>query len=236
MTAKTRLAAYRRSAAEAKNPAFSDWRKNRFIINRNGWRKIAQQFTRSDNGKIYADDFNIIGEKLDDAHEITGSRTTGYYCDSFCDGVIRGAVVKLRTAKGALYIPATYCTEWDGITLHMSGAELVARGLSESCHEGAATRRAYLADSIAEREADDAREEDAKFQAEQQAESARDNIAKARAHVRELCAAIKAQRESGAIMPAICNTLISDIRRAAADIRADIRRINELKASYWLAV
>lgn len=237
MTAKNRLAVYRKRAAETKNPAFADWRKNRYAINRDGWRKTCQQFTRRDDGrKIYADNFEIIGEKFADAGDIVRLDYTGWFCDSWQNGVIRGAVTKLRTAKGTLYIPATYCSEWDGVTLYIGDAETVEKGGDETAHENAQRDAARSADHYAEREAETARDDDAKYQAEQQAETLRDDIKAARAHVRELCAAIKAQRKSGEIMPAICAALVADIRRAAGDIRRDIRRITELKANYWLAV
>lgn len=237
MTAKTRLATYRRAAAETKNPAFADWRKNRYILNRNGWRKTAQQFTRSDDGrKIYADNFEIIGEKLADSGDIVRLDYSGWFCDSWQNGVIRGAVVKLRSPVGCWYIPATYCSEWDGITLYMRDAELVIKGGREEAHQNASEEAARSADHYAEREAEQSRDDDAKYQAEQQAENLRDDIKAARAHVRELCAAIKAQRKSGEIMPAICAALVADIRRAAGDIRRDIRRIIALKENYWLAI
>ena len=170
MSIKNRLALYKKRASESQY--MRTWKEARYP-RRAGYYKEYNAINYGEKGQIFADNFDIVGEKIGDCHEILSPRmrNTGYYADSFQCGVIRGAIVKLKTARGVYYIPATYCTEWEGVTLHMESAELVKKGLNEDCHEGARVRMAYLSDSYAEREAENAREEDAKFQAEQKIES-----------------------------------------------------------------
>jgi hypothetical protein len=229
MNAKNRLALYRKRAAEAKNPHFANWRVCRYGTMR-GYRKTEAQFTHSD-GLIYADSFEVIGQKMADSHEIIRLRHTGYYADLLQYGVIRGAVVLLKTSKGAFYIPATYCTEWDGVTLYMKNAEVVEKGLSEDCHEGAKVRMAYIADSIAEREAERARDDDEKYRAEEKVQELREEIVQTRATVRELITEIKSH---GAFTPAICATLRKTVREELERVRNLRAGVEELTNRPWM--
>lgn len=228
-----RLALYKKRASESKY--FRTWKEARYP-KRAGYYKTYNGFNYGDKGEIFADNFDLIGEKVADSHEIINLRHTGYYCDNFCNGVIRGAIVKLRTSRGTYYMPATYCTEWEGVTLHMESAEIVEKGLSENCHEGARTRCAYLADSFAEREAERARDEDAKFQAEQKIESLKEDKQRAREEAHSLIADIRAQRQRGEIAGGICALLTRELHQLRQDIKNANAFIKDLRSNYWLAV
>ena len=230
-----RLATYKNWANDHKTQ--KDWRKFTWVNNkgRKGYKKTEREFTHAE-GKIYADDFSVIGEKVADAHEIINLRHTGWFSDNFENGLIRGAVVKLRTSRGTLYIPATYCTEWDGITLYIESAENVAKGLSEGCHEGAKVRGAYLSDSYAEREAERARDDDAKSQAESRIDDLRYEIAGIVADTKQTIKAIREQQAGGAIVPKICQLLRESLKESREELKDKVRYINELKTNYWLAV
>lgn len=230
-----RLALYKKRASESKYPR--TWKEARYP-KRAGYYKTYNGFNYGDKGEIFADNFDLIGEKIGDSHEILSPRmrNTGYYCDNFCNGVIRGAIVKLRTSRGTYYMPATYCTEWEGVTLHMGSAEIVEKGLSENCHEGARIRCAYLADSYAEREAERARDEDAKFQAEQKIESLQEDKQRAREAAHDLIADIRAQRQRGDIAAGICALLTRELHQLRQDIKNANAFIKDLRANYWLAV
>lgn len=228
-----RLASYKKRASEYKNPC--NWKDARYP-KRKGYFKEYNCFTYGDKGQIYADSFEVIGEKIGDCHEIINLRHTGYYADSFQYGLIKGAVVKLRTSRGIYYMPATYCTEWEGVTLHMERAEIVEKGLSENCHEGARTRCAYLADSYAEREAERAREDDAKYRAEEKIESLKEDKQRAREEAHSLIADIRAQRQRGEIAGGICALLTRELHQLRQDIKNANAFIKDLKSNYWLAV
>lgn len=235
-----RLATYKKRAAASVLPR--TWKEARTL--RKGYFKEYTCFTYGDKGQIFADSFEVIGEKIGDCHEILSPRmrNTGYYADSYCGEVIRGAVVKLRTSRGTYYIPATYCTAWEGVTLHMESAELVVTkgnkriARLDDCHEGARVRMAYLADSYAEREAERAREEDAKFQAEQKIESLKEDKQRAREAAHDLIADIREQRKRGEIGGNICALLTRELHQLRQDIKNANAFIKDLKGNYWLSV
>ena len=233
MSIKNRLAFYKKRASESQY--LKTWKEARYP-RRKGYYKEYNAISYGEKGEIYADNFDIIGEKIADSHELIRLRHTGYYADSFQGGVIRGAIVKLKTARGVYYIPATYCTDWEGITLHMKSAEIVEKGGSEDSHEGARVRIAYLADSYAEQEAENAREEDAKFQAEQKIESLKEDKQRAREAARDLIKDIRAQRARGDIAAGICSLLTRELMQLRQDIKNANAFIKDLKGNYWLSV
>lgn len=224
---KNRLAIYKKRATESRFQ--TTWKNCRHGF-MHGYKKSAPQFTTHE-GVIYADNFEVIGDKVGDAHEFVRMNHTGYFCDIFCDGVIRGAVVKLRTSKGTYYIPATYCTEWDGVTLYLKNAEIVVKSKSEDDHEMAIVIAARSADHYAEREAEKAREDSEKDQAQQRCEEYREEITKSRANVRDLIAEIK---QHGAFSPAICSALRKTLRTEWGQVQNLRESVRELTASPWM--
>jgi hypothetical protein len=233
MSIKNRLALYKKRASESQY--IRTWKEARYP-RRAGYYKEYNAISYGEKGQIFTDNFDIVGEKIADSHELIRLKHTGYYSDSFQSGVIRGAIVKLKTARGVYYIPATYCTEFDGVTLHMQSAEIVEKGLSEDCHEGARVRMAYLSDSYAEREAENAREDDAKFQAEQKIESLKEDKQRAREAARDLIKDIRAQRDRGEIAAGICSLLTRELMQLRQDIKNANAFIKDLKGNYWLSV
>jgi hypothetical protein len=95
---------------------------------------------------------------------------------------------------------------------------------------------ARIADSIAEKEAEKCRENDAQFQAESQYEDLKDSNLDARIQARGLIVAIRDQRAIGEIVAPICNALISEIKTIRQTIRANNQRVNALKNDFWLSV
>lgn len=233
MSIKNRLALYKKRASESQY--MRTWKEARYP-RRAGYYKDYCAINYGEKGQIFTDNFDIIGEKIADSHELIRLKHTGYYSDSFQSGVIRGAIVKLKTARGVYYIPATYCTEFDGVTLHMESAEIVEKGLSEDCHEGARVRMAYLADSYAEHEAERAREEDAKDRAQEKIESLKEDKQRAREAARDLIKDIRAQRERGEIAGGICSLLTRELMQLRQDIKNANAFIKDLKGNYWLSV
>ena len=141
----------------------------------------------------------------------------GWFIDNLQDETIRGAVYRLPPGK----FLAVAMDPWN------EGA-----GMIENCVYDCEKDAARNADRIAEIYAENARQDDAKFQAEVQIENAKELIANARETVRELIAGI---RQSN-LAPRICAQLKNDIKRERAGIRAQFARIEKLSACYWNAV
>ena len=158
---------------------------------------------------------------------------SGYYCDNFQHELIKPCIVKLKTSRGLLIAPAVAYSDCDIATVYFSSAELVEKG---GDIDAAAFDRARVADSIAERLAEQGRDDDAKFQAEQQAEDLKAENQQALKEARALIVAIRDQRAIGDIVAPICNALISEIKGLRAAIHRNNERINKLAADYWLAV
>jgi hypothetical protein len=186
------------------------------------------------------------------AHHGYGSLkdTTGYYCDNFQDS----------TAVPALYVQEEDCAQCDGSgTCHDTERgddncpECDGDGkkrnyfaaVRDPCNEGCAivdfgaatddaTEAARDAHALAERYAEDCREDDAKFQCEQQIEQACDDIRMARrkhsALIREWLAA-----DVGEFV--LVDNALSD---ACAALRRQVskahKRIKLLRNEPWLAV
>lgn len=233
--AKSRLAIYRKRASESKHDSYKDWRNCRYD-NRAGWKKTAQNYTISD-GKVYADNFSCYGVKLDDSSELVSLRYTRWYVDHYQSEVMRGAVVKLRHAKGIDYIAATYCTGWDGITLFLDSSIRVFKTENPEEHENAIRQVARWANSEAERQAEQEREYAAKDQAERDIDDYRQEIAETREEVRELAQAIRDERaKNWDINPIICRELIKAIREKREYVRDRVLNIKDLKRNFWIAV
>ena len=151
-------------------------------------------------------------------------RNTGYYADNFQNGVIRWAVVKIapankKRAREALYTPITYCTAWEGVTMHLdsAGSEEDARRWGEQ---------------EAEREADAARQSDAEYQAEQQIQDARNDIYNVRLDTKRMIEGLRAST----LAPAICAHMKEYIQDNRAQIHKYLYRIAELRGNCWAAV
>jgi len=164
-TSKYRLEQAKKRAADVaarygESSHYADWRNIRnkpFVTSYAGDWKADYTGPKSDR-PYFCDSFDSVGLRdLGDAHQVGNIDHTGWFCDSLQSGVIRGRVLQLPSRDGEpCYIPATYCTEWDGVTLY----PLDQYDTPE--------RAASVADGYAEQEAEKAREYDAKDQAEQQ--------------------------------------------------------------------
>lgn len=149
---------------------------------------------------------------------------SGYYADNFQNGVVRWCVVKIAPAnkkhnREALFAPVTYCTEWEGVTLHLdsAGSDDDARRWGE--HE-------------AEREAEAARQGDAEDQAEQQIEEARKDIHDVRLDTKRMVAGLRAST----LAPAICAHMMEYIKGNREQVHKYLRRITDLRENCWVAV
>lgn len=214
-TTAQRLAAARASAAKFKTShpdwvAHHDWRT---LVARPFKRKYAVIRRSEDGRKLYADSFDALGWRfVGVAHEIAPSavRHCGWFADHHREVLIIGAVVQLPAVDGnPQYYAATYCDEWDGITVYLDHRS----NEPEDC--------AYWADQCAEREAEESREAYAKDQAEQDILQARDEIHSLNREALVLIREIKAAGvQSSPFSPAICAAL----RDRLADYMDERRR------------
>ena len=228
-TTRARLRLYRERAAKSKYN--QDWRAHRYART---WEPAFYNWDET-HRKIYADDKDTLGNYLGDWGDFLSGRcwdALGFYSDNFCSDTIKGGVELIRTAKGALYVPVTYCTGWDGVTYYMADAERVERGSTEEEHETAKKEAAASAYDHAEREADQAREDDAK-------ERAKDQIADARAEIHDtnkLALALLAEIRGNQYTENVCAALRHRLQEFLADRTRLFKLIAEREKDYWSAV
>lgn len=146
-----------------------------------------------------------------------------WYADHYQSAVIKSAVLQLPARDGrARYIPATYCTDWDGATCYpldwYDNAEEAARAAA----------------SYAEREAEESRDYYARDAAEQDIEAARAEIHRINAEAMALAREIKQQGRS--FSPAICGALRDRLADYLTDRRQQFEIIAAREADYWSAV
>lgn len=237
-TTAQRLQAARKSAAEwlAKQPNATrqhDWRNN-----------VARPFKKTYPAGRWAPDYT--GPKSDrpyylDSLDAMGWRQTGdasdilrkaygnraadgcdWYADNLQDAVIKSAVLQLPSRNGSpVYIPATYCTYWDGATCYP---------LDQYDTPEAAAR---VAAGYAERAAEESRDADARDAAEQQIEEKRAEIHEIN---RAALALIREVKAAGTFTPAVCSALRGALADYMNDRRAAFKRIDTLTADYWAAI
>ena len=145
----------------------------------------------------------------------------GWFTDNFMDEVLRGFVLQLPTNKGQLrYIPATTHSDWDGVTLYMS----------DICDDPEEAARS--ADRYAQIEAEVAREDDAKFQAEVQIENLHEEMQDAIAQFRRVKVAAQIDQLSGPI----CELVQAELRNLRYSVHEAAQKINSLKSNPWESV
>jgi len=181
---------------------------------------------------LFADSFDSIGWRdIGDAHDVARceeSRAidhTGWYADSHQSALIRGHVLQIPARRGECqYIPATYCNDWDGVTVY----------LSEICDSK--LDAAKMADEYARIEAEQCREQDAQYCAESEIDAKREEVIFARRECLRLLREMRPLRTRGEDVPAICRTLRAGVAHYLVDIREARERIEALTEHYWLAV
>lgn len=168
-------------------------------------------------GARWCENLSAYFRQHETAEKLLRLRHKGWFTENFCGETVRGEVWRLPHGKFLAVIPDQF----------NDGA-----GIVENCVYDDENDAARNADRMAEIYAENAREDDAKFQAEQQIESARELIASARETVRELIAGIRESKLS----PRICEQLRADIKRERAEIREQFARIEKLSENFWSAV
>ena len=233
MRAAHRLSIYKKRASESKNEYCKNWRDCRYGL-MSGYRKNDAQFTIKENGLIYADSLEVIGQYIGAAGDYMRFSHKGYFADNFGHDVITGGVIKLRHSRGVDYLPVTFSDSYDGVKLYFNDRERVNKGASD--HSDAIRAAANSADYHAEREAESAREYDARDTAQNDIDQLREDINEAKNAARRLIQDIRAQRQTGDIKPLICGVLIHKLRDYKREVSAARERIAALNNNFWLSV
>lgn len=231
------------NAAREKSPLFSmypdklpfvDWRNNvarpfRGKPTPGSWQR---DYTGHKSGRPYYIDgldamaWRVTGDAADILRNAGGWRAAdscNWYADNHRDAVIKSAVLQLPSRDGTpVYIPATYCSDWDGATCWPLD--------QYDTPEDAARAAAGYADA----EAEESREFYAKDAAEQQIEEKRAEIHKTNRAALALIREIKAAGAS--FTPAICSALRGQLHDYLNERREAFERIDRLTAEYWEAV
>ena len=222
-----RLNHYRNTGAKYSGKS-SDWR---YWVRNGLW--AAPSNVRGEEGQMFSEYVDQVGDFIGEGHEITGGRVTGFYADSFQGEMVKFGVCKLRCPKGVLYIPVTWRTECDGSTHYLGDCELVPKGADEYAHECAKKEAAGSAEYYAEKEAEDCREDDAKYRAESDISEAKNRIHEINKKALALIAEIK---KHGGFTNAICLALREKIGDYLEDRAAQFAIIAERENNFWSSV
>lgn len=190
------------------------------------WTNDGRTLPRHTDGTVHDSNFGGHGLRFVGAsHSILSRlRHRGWYTDSFQSESCFGIVYRLPNGRGFL---AGYTDPWnsnkDGSGPH---------SLDWTCSYATPEEAARAGDSMAERYAEECREDDAKQQAEAAIEQEREDIKTARERFRHLAAGIRESR----LAPAVCDEMRSAIRGIRREIRDSVSRIRELQKDPWKAV
>lgn len=183
------------------------------------------------NRPYYIDSLEATGWRMTgDASDVLRSAgawraadSCNWYADNDHSETIKSAVLQLPSRDGSpVYIPATYCSDWDGATCY----PLDQYDTPEDAARAAA--------GYAETEAEKSREWQARDRAEQDEAEARHEIH--RINVEALALAREIKQQGRAFSPAICSALRGQLLEFIADRREQFRIIAERQADYWSAV
>lgn len=234
--AQIRLNAYRAKAAKHNDRYFSDWRNHRPKLAHS-----SKKYGWGSDGGMWLDSHECAPgfRSIQKAHDLVRLSHTGWFTDSFDWGeTAYGTVSVLRLGRFAYIVPGYSHSDWDNDWLDFSAAQRIpARDAWDECGRetgelsDAMHSMAYTADSIAQRFAEECREQSEKDQAEQRIEQCREEITDARETVREL---IREIRAAGAMPPTICATIRKRLNEEWAMIQNLRESIRELTAHPYM--
>lgn len=236
MTTLHRLQQYRDEAKNGKWVRPLTWRDTK-QHHASAWGAPRPNNVRGPKGEIFSDSLDQYGNDLGDVDKLFPRMFdhSGWYADNYQDELIVAHVVRLRTPRGTLYIPATRRTESDGTVHYLADAESVPKGATEDDHDRACREAARSADHYAEKEAEECREWNAKYSAEADIEAAREAIHEDNKAVLALAREMK---QYGPLLKPwyICEALHAQISEYLHDRRKQFKIIREREANYWSAV
>jgi hypothetical protein len=199
----------------------------RFLKNRPYYGRALSQ----DKDELYLDSFEDMPGYITepkDADKCCHMDHTGWYTDDFSNGTIIGVVVSFRHPQDInpdneshiFYMAGTKHSDWDGVTVYTRHTYQTERE---------AARRA---DKIAEREAEECREEDQKYHAEQKIEELKTEYHELNVKALEV---IKDARNASGLFPAsICELIKNKLDETLERKRDILRGVKELTDSPWM--
>jgi hypothetical protein len=152
-------------------------------------------------------------------------------------------VVLVARLHGTIgFLPAVTHSDWDGKMLWIGDFEPLEDAKNWGSNWGtdgiadshACRKVTYLADGYAQSLADEAREDDAKFQAEAEIERLAEERSELRQEALALIKEIKAAKRQ--FTPAICSVLVEKLKAIQRSIEHKRERAEKLADDYWLAV
>ena len=184
---------------------------------------------RSEDGKeLYLADFKDLGPRwVKDADEIaTRQRHNGWYTDDMQDNTLIGVVLCFSRhtapdengdARGRqIFMAGTRHSYWDGVTLALDTTDDMITA-------------ARWADSMAEREAENCREDDEKYRNEQKAEELKYEIALARTACLKLLRDTRPIRKGLMSLPeSVYTALVDQVRDYLDSIKGYRNQLGEL--------
>ena len=239
-SAKERLRHYRELQAfyqeQYQHHPSSHWREYRWV--KPDWLKIKYPATavRTSDKKDcwYCDEFPF--KELGYCDELNNTiQHRGWYTDNHYGETYRGVVLVGRIKGVFGFIPAVTHSDWDGKTLWIGDFEPLEDERGEDWSYSSACRIvARKADRYAEKMAEEARKDDAKFQAEVERERLAEERSKLRKQALALIKEIKAAHRR--FTPAVCEVLTEKLQDIREQINQKRERSAELADNYWLAV
>jgi hypothetical protein len=182
-----------------------------------------------DKSRFFADAFEKMPGYVDhvDAHEVSHRLPLGWYCDTFQHQTIKAAVISIRHPQKlntdndshVFYLAGTYSEDYDGVTIYTDK-------LFESQNSAA-----YYADRLAEKEAEQSREDDEKFHAEQKIEQLKADYHELNIDGLALIKEIK--QAAGSFTPHICATLKNEIMATVREKKQLLKSIKKLIEQPW---
>lgn len=222
MNLKQRLAFYK---SKIGHNGITDWRA---IVSRFHYWNKSPLVNRSQNGawcdrSRFIENPSAVGLRfVDFADKIVDIRHTGWFCDDIQDRTLRGAVWQLPARNGA----PVYVYGWQ--SSDDENAAFICFIVQTEKRDAA-----WLANSMAESDAEKEREENAKYRAEQDIENAREAIHELN---KEALPLIKEIKKAGSFSPAICQALKAQLRTMFNKRKAQFELIATRERDYWSAV
>lgn len=188
-----------------------------------------------DRTRLFLGSFDQIGTDLGCPHELGGWANRyplGYYTSHlFQDETILGHIILVRTAKGTYYFPGTSGTGFDGVTVDLDTFEVVPKGSDQEAHDEAVRVVADWADSMADLEAEEAREYDLEYYAERKRDEIREEMRGYRAEFHAL------KREVPLVGgDAIRAAVRGHLERLVEDCHRCARSLNAIKSDPYTAL
>lgn len=166
---------------------------------------------------------NVSGHfrECGNADEIIPLRHRGWYVDNFQNSTTRGLVLQLPARHGKTLYLAACSDPWN------KNCAVVEIAFYDGKEDAA-----RAADGLAERYAENSREDDLKMLAETEITSLENSVKETRQRIRLLAAGIR----QSSVANVVCDQLRNDIRSLRREVREKFARIEQIKSQSWVLI